>query len=71
MNVSTYSEKYGYAVSYFNLSTALVLMEHRSVTHLVKKVLLVCYVPQYNYLATSILSLTAPTIAAELMATVH
>ena len=68
MNVSTYSKKYGYAVSYFNLSTALVLMERRGVTHPVKKVLLVCYIPQYNYLATLRLSVTTPTIAVELMA---
>ena len=35
-----YVEMYGYAVSYFNLSTTLILKERRSADHPVKKVLL-------------------------------
>ena len=54
MKVSTYSEKYGYAVSYFNLSTALVLMECRSVTHHVKKVLLYTTIQLPRYIKINI-----------------
>ena len=64
MNVSTHSEKYSYADSSFNLSTVLVLMECRSVTHLEKKVLL------YTTIQLPRLTLTVTTIAAGLMATV-
>ena len=46
----------------------LVLKEYRNVViHSAKKY---CYKPQYNYLATSRITLTVGTIAAALMATV-